>query len=70
MCGKEIPGFYAEELNDVIPDVVQYDKDGKPEDWNYRAMIPYMVQLLKKQNEEIKELKNEVNKLKGMIRSD
>ena len=33
-------------------------------------MIPYMVQLLKKQNEEIKELKNEVNKLKGMIRSD
>nr|DAF09690.1 MAG TPA: Putative tail protein [Caudoviricetes sp.] len=70
MCGKEIPGFYAEELNDVIPDVVQYDKNGKPEDWNYRAMIPYMVQLLKKQNEEIKELKNEVNKLKGMIRSD
>ena len=55
--GKTIPGFYAEDMAVYIPDAAVYDEDGFPEDWNERALIPYVVkalQELKRENEELK----------------
>lgn len=65
--GVPIPGFYAEDMEQALPDAVRYE-DGKVEDWNYRTLIPAMekqIQILYKQNQElmksIKELKEAQN---------
>lgn len=64
--GKAIPGFYAEDVEEVFPEGVQYNADGEPEDWNYRTMIPAMMKIIQKQSEDIKELKKEISELKGV----
>lgn len=52
--GKPIPGFYAEDVYNAIPEAAML-KDGKVEDWNYRVLIPIMMKLIqnlyKKENE-------------------
>ena len=53
--GKPIPGFYAEDVYDAIPEAAIL-QDGKVEDWNYRVLIPIMMKLIqnlyqKKENE-------------------
>lgn len=67
MNGKEIPGFYAEELEEISPELIQYNNKGEAEDWNYRTMIPLMVKIIEKQQNEINELKNEISKIKETI---
>lgn len=67
MNGKEIPGFYAEELEEICPELIQYNNKGEAEDWNYRTMIPLMVKIIEKQQNEINELKNEISKIKETI---
>lgn len=64
--GKAIPGFYAEDVEEVFPEGVQYNADGEPEDWNYRTMIPAMMKIIQKQSEDIEELKKEISELKGV----
>lgn len=43
--GKPIPGFYAEDVYNAIPEAAMF-KDGKVEDWNYRVLIPIMMKLI------------------------
>ena len=42
MYNKPIPGFYAEDMNDLLPAAARYQND-QVEDWNERMLIPYMV---------------------------
>ena len=45
LCGKPIPGFFAEDVYDAIPEAAMLE-DGKVEDWNYRVLIPIMMKLI------------------------
>jgi phage minor structural protein len=79
-CGKNMRGFIAEEVDEVIPELVkhtnvypdpQYDEDGniiEQEDevsLDYTMMIPYLTKMIQLQQKQIDDLKNEINKLKG-----
>ena len=44
--------------------------DGKIEDWNYRVMIPAMFAMLKQQKSEIDSLKQELDKIKQLLRKE
>lgn len=46
LCGKSIPGFYAEDVSKIFPECAVYDQKERPEDWNYRMMIPAMMKLI------------------------
>lgn len=57
MCGRPVPGLYAEEVAAVIPEAARYDEFNRPEDWNERMIIPYLIQAIKAQKREIENLK-------------
>jgi hypothetical protein len=57
---KDEVGVIAEELYKVLPDLVT-TKDGKPEAVKYTKMTMYLLEALKKQNQEIQELKKRFN---------
>ena len=44
--GKELPGFYAEDIYNIFPQATQLNENGEPEDWNYRVLIPAMLKLI------------------------
>lgn len=67
LVDKEIPGFYAEDVEEVNPILCQYNEDGSVEDWNYRTMIPYMVKTMQIQQKRIDNLQTQINELKTMI---
>jgi hypothetical protein len=57
---KNEVGVIAEELYKVLPDLVTI-KDGKPEAVKYTKMTMYLLEALKKQNQEIQLLKEKLN---------
>jgi hypothetical protein len=48
--GLEIPGFIAEELNDIYPIAVDYDVNGLPQRWNADFIIPGLLSLIQDLN--------------------
>ena len=52
--GKEIPGFYAEDVEMVNPILCTYNENGLVEDWNERMLIPYMLKMIQIQQDQIK----------------
>lgn len=68
LVDKEIPGFYAEDVEEVSPILCQYNEDGSVEDWNYRTMIPYMLKTTQIQQKRIDDLEARIAKLeKGEV---
>lgn len=68
LVDKEIPGFYAEDVEEVNPILCQYNEDGSVEDWNYRTMIPYMLKTMQIQQKRIDDLEARIAKLeKGEV---
>ena len=61
--GKQLPGFYAEDVYDIFPEATQLNEAGEPEDWNFRVMIPAMMKVIQNQNERINTLEDTVNAL-------
>jgi len=57
---KDEVGVIAEELYEVLPDLVEC-KDGKPDAVKYTKMTMYLLEALKKQNQEIQLLKEKLN---------
>ena len=57
---KDEVGVIAEELYKVLPDLVT-TKDGKPNAVKYTKMTMYLLEALKKQNQEIQLLKEKLN---------
>ena len=55
---KQKAGLIAEEVEQVLPNVVQKDNDGNPSSIAYTNLIAYLI-------ESIKELKQEIDILKG-----
>lgn len=66
---KLMPMFLAEDMERRFPIAVNHLPDGKPEDWNYRIMIPSMFAMIKFNHEKIKELKCENEELKSELKS-
>lgn len=50
-------GLIAEEVNEVLPNVVQKDEDGNPQGINYTRLTAYLI-------ESVKELKQQLDSLK------
>jgi hypothetical protein len=63
--GQHDMGFIAEEVGKVIPEVVAYEPDGVyATGVDYGAITPMLVQAIKEQQEQIKQLKAEIEELK------
>ena len=61
-----IPGFVAEEVLEAgLEEFVTYDKDGIIQGLSYDRMVAAIIPVIKHLNEEIEELKNEIQTLKG-----
>lgn len=60
--GKLVPGFIAEEVEEVYPIAVQYD-DEKAEDWEAKFIIPPMLKLIQEQKKKIDELEQRLEAL-------
>lgn len=63
--GTDKRGFIAEDVAEVLPNLVTPEEDGKPASLNYVDMIPYLQDVVKKQEERIKVLEEKITKLGG-----
>lgn len=63
--GTNKRGFIAEDVEKILPNLVTPEEDGKPMSLNYLEMIPYMQDVIKKQEERIKVLEKKITKLGG-----
>ena len=52
-------GLIAEEVAKVFPDLVVYDKGGKPETIKYRLPAPMLLNELQKEHRTVEELKSD-----------
>jgi hypothetical protein len=57
-------GVIAEEVNDVIPEIVTKNQDGTVESVSYGRLSAIFIEAFKQQQEQIELLKKEINLLK------
>lgn len=55
--GEYFPMLIAEDVAQNIPLAADHNAEGGVEDWNFRVLIPCMIQALKEQHQEIETLK-------------
>lgn len=67
--GEYFPMFIAEDVEKYFPLAVDH-VDGLAENWNERIMIPAMFAMLKSQKSEIDTFKQELSKIKQLIRKE
>ncbi|RMB56216.1 tail fiber domain-containing protein [Dokdonia sinensis] len=65
--GTEHLGVIAQEMKEIIPEVVTTIPDTEFYAVDYTALIPVLINAMKEQNEKIKELQKEVNSLKAKM---
>ena len=53
-------GFIAEEVQDILPELVVYNEDNTPEAVKYKQLSILMLEELKKLREEVKDLKEKL----------
>ena len=57
-------GVIAEEVADVLPEVLKYNSDGEPDSVAYGRLSAVFIEAIKELKQEIKELQNEIKTLK------
>ena len=62
--GREDYGFIAEDVEKVLPKLVAYEEDGEISGVQYSKITSVLVKALQEQQEQIEELRKEINKLK------
>lgn len=72
--GKHDIGFIADEMNEVLPDLVAKDASGKPVGINYSKVTPVAVEAIKqlkaegdKKDAQIADLKARLEKIEALI---
>ncbi len=60
---KDRIGFIAQELLEVVPELVKYDKEVDEYSVDYLGVIPILVEAMKDQQQEILELQNQISEL-------
>ena len=63
--GTNQRGFVAEDVSEVLPNLVSPETKDHPASLNYVGMIPYLQDVIKKQEERIKVLEEKITKLGG-----
>lgn len=63
--GTDKRGFIAEDVAEVLPNLVTPETDDTPATLDYIGMIPYMQDVIKKQAAKIAELEERLTKLEG-----
>ena len=66
MAGKELPGFIAEEVDEIYPSAAIH-KNGKVESWDERRIIPGMLALIQEQDKRIQKLEQDIEELKALV---
>lgn len=61
--GTNKRGFIAEDVAEVLPNLVTEETEEKPASLDYIGMIPYLQDIIKKQEERIKTLEEKIDKL-------
>lgn len=61
--GTDRRGFIAEDVAEVLPNLVQPESEGHNASLDYIGMIPYLQDIIKKQEERIKTLEEKIDKL-------
>jgi len=62
--GKEDVGLIAEEVQQVVPDLVTYDASGEPAGVKYDRIAVYLLQTIKEQDKAIRELRGQLSELR------
>jgi len=60
-------GFIAQEVKEVLPEVVSYDKENDLYSMDYTAIIPLLVESIKMQQAQIEAQQKQINELKTLI---
>jgi flagellar hook assembly protein FlgD len=63
--GMDLPGFIAEELEQIYPIAVDRDADGTPQRWNADFIIPGLLKIIQTQNHSIESVKSRLDALEG-----
>jgi len=63
--GMDLPGFIAEELEEIYPIAVDRDADGTPQRWNADFIIPGLLKIIQTQNGLIESIKLRLDALEG-----
>lgn len=63
--GTDKRGFIAEEVAEVLPNLVTPETENSPASLDYIQMIPYLQDVIKKQEQRIQALEEKINKLGG-----
>ena len=61
--GTDKRGFIAEDVAEVLPNLVTPEKDGRPATLDYISMIPYLQDVIKMQQKQIEDLTKRVEAL-------
>lgn len=68
---QAVPGFIAEEVNEIYPGAVVHDNEtGEVETWDERRIIPGMLALLQEQKKKIDELEKQIEALESAIKGE
>ena len=59
--GKDNLGFIAEDMKEILPEVVSCSKEGKPQGIQYTKLTAVLVEAIKEQQKQIDELKAKIN---------
>ena len=65
--GKDVPGFYAEDVEKCFPLGVYHNADGSVENWKPDRLIPAMLRVIQEQQKEIDYLMNAIDQIKGAV---
>jgi hypothetical protein len=60
-------GLIAEEVAEIYPDMVGYDKDGQPASVKYQSLTPMLLNEVQKQNAQNRTLEERVAALEALI---
>ena len=61
----DLPGFIAEELEEIYPIAVDRDADGTPQRWNADFIIPGLLKIIQTQNGLIESIKLRLDALEA-----
>lgn len=64
---QTIPGFIVEDWDEIFPIAIDHNQDGTPEMWNNEIITPLMFEMIKYNNQEINELKQQVKQLQAKL---
>lgn len=67
MRGKTLPGFIAEEVDEIYPSAVIHDSEGGVESWDERRIIPGMLSLIQKQKKQLDEQEQRIKNLEERL---